>query len=147
MLQNGESSPVHLACFRGNTRMLEVMMKLTTEDAWYKLLQIPDAHEGYTPLHMSAFSLQTQAIKPIADSLIPERLAHILKITDNNGYTPLQLAKYRGSQAVADILQDYQTKALIDVALQQTDATGTNIRLLYEYLSYLQVGYCPRLNQ
>ena len=143
MLQNEESSPGHLACFRGNTRMLEVVMRLTTEDTWYKLLQIPDSHEGYTPLHMSAFSVQTQAIKPVADSLIPERLAYILKITDNNGYTPLQLAKYRGRQAAAELLQYYQTKALIDVALQQTDETGTNTRLSfqYKYISRLQVRY------
>ena len=110
-------------------------------------MQTRSAHEGQTPLHVSAENNKTQAIKAVADSLISERLVHMLKITDNDGNTPLQLAKYRGRQAAAELLQYYQTKALIDVAIQQTDATGTNIRLLHEYLSCLKVGYFPRLNQ
>ena len=131
LLQDGEEmTPVHWACFHGNT-MFELMVRLTTEETWYKLLQIRSASEGKTPLHMSgsALSNQTQAIKAVADSLISLRLAHILKITDDKGLTPLQFAERYCSKAVADLLQDYQTKALIHVALQQTDETGTNIRL------------------
>ena len=142
-----ELTLIHSACFHGDTRMLEVMIRLTKEEAWYKLLQIPDVHLRQTPLHWSASNNQTQAIKTIADSVTTLRMVYLLKVTENDGYTPLQLAKYGGKQAAAKLLQDYQTKALIDVAIQQTDATGTNIRLLYEYLSCLLVGYFPRLNQ
>ena len=45
------------------------MIRLTTGEAWYKLLQTRSAHEGQTPLHVSAENNKTQAIKAVADSV------------------------------------------------------------------------------
>ena len=82
----------------------------------------------------------TQHIRVIADSVSSQQLIHLLRITNDKGRTPLQLAAEKNDQAVVDLLQDYQTKALINVALRHADESGENssyypgriiIRLLY----------------
>ena len=118
-------TPIHYACFNDDSRVLDLMIRLLKEEIWYKLLQITSAL-GSTPLHWSALRGHTQAISTIADSLTAQHLIQLLRITDDHGRTPLQLTEYYGKHAAAELLQDYQTKALIDVALQQADQTGSN---------------------
>ena len=118
-------TPIHIACmWAGNSEVLEMMMRpITVEDMRYKLLQLPDV-VGYTPLHVSASLGSTQCIRVIADSVSSQQLIHLLRITDVEGRTPLQEAAEFNHQAAEELLQDYQTKALIDVALQQTEQSG-----------------------
>ena len=118
-------TPIHYPCFHDNNRVLGLMNRLLKEETLYKLLQITSA-SGSTPLHVSALRGNTQAITAIADSLTALQLIHLLRITDDYGRTPLQWAEYYGKHAAAELLQNYQTKALIDVALQQADQTGSN---------------------
>ena len=122
-------TPIHLACYYKNTEVLAAMIRLTTEDTWYKLLQIPGYH-GNTPLHTSSFLGNThEVLKSLANSVTAERLIHLLRTTNNDGDTPLQYAKQWREQAAAELLQDYLTKALINVALQQTEEAGADIGL------------------
>ena len=120
-------TPIHCACLNNNSKVLGLMIRLLKEETWYKLIQIAGV-EGVTPLHMSALCGHTQAISTIADSLTAQHLIHLLRITDDQVSTPFQRAEYFGKHAAAELLQDYQTKALIDVALQQTDQTGRNFK-------------------
>ena len=107
--------------------MLEMMVRLSTVEMRYKLLQLPDQH-GYTPLHMSALLVRTQCIRVIADSVSSQQLIHLLRVTnDEIRKTPLQLAAEENKLAAVELLQEYQTKALIDVALQQTEPSGSYI--------------------
>ena len=116
-------TPIHIACMFGHSDVLEVMMRPITVAMRYKLLQLPDV-AGYTPLHLSAPWGRTQCIRVIADSVSSQQLIHLLRITDSYGSTPLQVAAECNKQAAVELLQDYQTKALIDVALQQTEQSG-----------------------
>ena len=124
-------TPIHYACHNHNSRVLDLMISILKEETWYKLLQITSV-KGTTPLHASAYWGHTQAISTIANSLTAQQLIHLLKVTNDDGRTPLQLAECRGKHAAADLLQDYQTKALIDVALQQTDQTGSNFDIKHK---------------
>ena len=123
MEDNRKWTPIHRACWLGDSEVLEMMMRLITVEMRYKLLQLPDVLEC-TPLHMSALWGHTQHIRVIADSVRSQQLKHLLRITDGEGRTPLQLAALRNDQDLVELLQDYQTKALIDVALQQTEQSG-----------------------
>ena len=117
-------TPIHSACREGNNpEVLEMMMRLITEEMRYKLLQLRDVY-GDTPLHLSALWGHTSGIRVIADSVSSQQLIHLLRITDDDGRTPLQLAAEENKQAAVELLQEYQTKALIDVALQQTEQSG-----------------------
>ena len=53
-----------------------------------------------------------------------QQLIHLLRITDDKRRTPLQLAAERNKQAAVELLQEYQTKALIDVAVRHADESG-----------------------
>ena len=121
------------------SEVLEMMMRLITVEMRYKLLQLT-AVFGCTPLHWSALFDHTQCIRAMADSVSSQQLIHLLRITNDEGRTPLQTAAERYHQAAVAQLQDYQTKALINVALRHTDESGENssyypgriiIRLLY----------------
>ena len=122
-------TPIHTACVLGNSEVLEMMMRLITVEMRYKLLQLRKMY-GYTPLHLSALAGHTQCIRVIADSVSSQQLIHLLRITNDKGRTPLQWAAEKNDQAVEDLLQDYQTKALIDVALRHADECGEN-RIYY----------------
>ena len=136
-------TPIHFACLSDNSSLLDLMIRLFKEETRYKLLQITSA-SGSTPLHWSALRGHTQAISTIADSLTAQHLLHLLGITDDYGKTPLRRAQYGGKLAAADLLQDYQTKALIDVALQQADQTGSNsIQISLLYLQRLEFPRRP----
>ena len=120
-------TPIHCACLNNNSRVLGLMIRLLKEETWYKLLQITIGG-GATPLHQSVLRGHTQAISTIADSLTAQQLICLLGIADDYGRTPLQRAKNHGKHAPAELLQDYQTKALIDIALQEADQTGSNFK-------------------
>ena len=122
-------TPIHIACIQRNSEVFEMMMRLITEEMRYKLLQLPTI-SGLTPLHVSASWGHTQCIRVIADSVSSQQLIHLLRITNDKGRTPLQWAAEKNDQAVEDLLQDYQTKALIDVALRHADECGEN-RIYY----------------
>ena len=132
-------TPIHHACLVDNSRVLGLLIRLLKEETWYELLQITDVI-GFTPLHSTALSGQTQAISTIADSLTAQQLIHLLRITDNFGRTPLQRAESAGMHAAAKLLKDYRTKALIDIALQQADQTGSNFKLKTNF-SCVQVWF------
>ena len=100
-------------------------MRLITVEMRYKLLQLP-AVFGLTPLHFSARHGNTQCIRLIADSVSSQQLIHLLRITDDERRTPLQLAAERNDQAAVKMLQEYQNKGLIDVALRHADESGEN---------------------
>ena len=93
---------------------------------------------GFTPLHYSghysACCGQTQAISTIANSLTTQQLIHLLRITNADGRTPLQLAEFEGKHAAAKLLQDYQTNSLLDIALQQADQTGSNFIQFFSFV-------------
>ena len=125
MEANAKWTPIHVAYTQGSCEVLEMMMRLLTVEMRYKLLQRPDVN-GYTPLHWSAQYGHTQLIRVIADSLSSQQLIHLLRITDNKRRTPLQLAAERNHQAAVELLQEYQTKTLIDVALRHADESGEN---------------------
>ena len=119
-------TPLHWLCgIRNSAAVLEVIMRLvTSEQTRYKLLQIPDS-DRWTPLHYAAVYNATKAIRIIADSVSSHHLIHLLTITDNAGFTPVQIATQEGNQEAAKLLQGYHTTAnLIVRALQQTDHTG-----------------------
>ena len=120
---SGGCTPIQLACFYKH-RSLDVMIRLTTEETWYRALLVPDGR-GCTPLHASAFCGQTKVIKSISNSLSAQHLRRLLRKTDRVGHTPLRTAEKGHNRAAAELLQEYQTIALIDIALQQTDETGT----------------------
>ena len=139
MENNYKWTPIYIACMFGNSEVLEMVMRLITVEMRYKLLQLPDV-SGYTPLHSSALLDRTQCITDIADSVSSQQLIHLLRITDYKRRTPLQLAAEDNRQASVELLQEYQTKALINVALRHADESGENssyyprriiIRLLY----------------
>ena len=117
-------TPIHTACVLGNSEVLEMMMRLITVEMRYKLLQLRKMY-GYTPLHLSALAGHTQCIRVMADSVSSQQLVHLLRITDNIRRTPLQMAA-EFNQAAVELLQEYLTKALIDVALRHTDQSGEN---------------------
>ena len=123
MEDNNKYTPIHRTCMFGNSEVLEMMMRLIIVEMKYKLLQLPDQY-GLTPLHWSALLGHTQCIRVIADSVSSQQLIHLLRITDSDRRTPLQLAAECNQQATEELLQDYQTKALIDVALRHTDKSG-----------------------
>ena len=101
------------------------MARLTSEETWYRALKIPD-DKGMTPLHaVAVFDDRIRIIKSITDSVTAQHLIHLLRITDNRGNTPLQSAEELSHEQTAELLSDYQTKALIDIAQQQTGETGT----------------------
>ena len=126
MEDNVKYTPIHIACMQTNYEVLEMMIRLiTVEEMRYNLLQLPSVF-GYTPLHLSALHDHTQHIRVIADSVTSQQLIHLLRITDDERSTPLQLAARYNHQATVELLQDYQTKALIDVALRQTNVSGEN---------------------
>ena len=122
---NIRQTPLHWACWSGNSAVLEVMMRqVTPELTRYKLLQIPDSL-GYTPLHYTAESNATEAIRIIADFVSSHHLIHLLTITDRLGLTPVQMAAVlRDNQEAEKLLQSLYTTAFIDLALQQTDETS-----------------------
>ena len=122
-------TPIYTACWAGDSEVLEVMMRLITVEMRYKLLQLPD-ELGYTPLHWSALRGHTQCIRVIADSVSSQQLIHLLRITNDDGRTPLQLATEENTHTAAELLQEYRTKALIDVALQQIEQSGNYSILL-----------------
>ena len=126
MEDNRKWTPIHRACWLGDSEVLEMMMRLITVEMRYKLLQLPDVL-GYTPLQLSALYDHTQHIRVIADSVSSQQLIHLLRITDDEGRTPLQLAAELNQQAAVELLQDFQSKALIDLALQQTEPSGSYI--------------------
>ena len=64
------------------------------------------------------------AAEIIVASIAANYFLDFLTTTDGTGRTPLQQTKDSGDQSVVALLQDYQTKALIDIALQQTDLKG-----------------------
>ena len=124
---NNKRTPIHVACIHGHYELLEMMMRLITVEMRYKLLQLPGPG-GYTPLHWSAIMWgRTHHIRVIADSVSSQQLIHLLRITNDMRRTPLQRAAEENKQAAVELLQDYQTKALIDVALQQTEPSGSFI--------------------
>ena len=100
------------------------MRLVTSEQTQYKHLQAIKS-ERYTPLHRAAKCGATQAIQIICDYVSSHHLIHLLN-TKNGlwGHTPVQTAAWLGNQEAVIILQDYYSKALIDIALQQTDLTG-----------------------
>ena len=100
------------------------MRQVTSEQTRYKLLQIPQRRRD-TPLHRVASRGATQAIQIICDYVSSHHLIHLLN-TKNGlwGHTPVQTAAWLGNQEAVINLQDYYSKALIDIALQQTDLTG-----------------------
>ena len=106
-------------------------MRLITVEMRYKLLQLPD-ELGYTPLHLSALLGHTQCIRVTADSVSSQQLIHLLRKTDFKRRTPLQLAAQYSEQATVELLQEYQTKALIDVALRHADESGENLSHYFE---------------
>ena len=118
-------TPIYTACIQRNSEVLEMMMRLITVEMRYKLLQLP-AELGYTPLHWSALQDHTQCIRVIADSVSSQQLIHLLRITDKFGKTPLQRAAEENKHAAVELLQEYQTKALIDVAVRQNNESGEN---------------------
>ena len=124
-MENNKWTPIHVACMQRSSEVLEMMMRLITVEIRYKLLQLP-AEFGYTPLHWSALWGHTQHIRVIADSVSSQQLLHLLRITDDKIRTPLQLAAEDNDQAIVDLLREYQTKALIDVALRHADESGEN---------------------
>ena len=87
------------------------MKSLTSKEAWYKLIQIPDNREQ-TLLQVSSW----HGHKVTAEIIVAS--------TVGTGRTPLQQEKDSGDQSVVALLQNYQAKALIYVALQQTDEAG-----------------------
>ena len=114
-----------MVCDNKNTRVLNEMARLTSEETWYRALKIPD-DKGMTPLHaVAASDDRIRIIKSITDSVTAQHLIHLLRITDNRGNTPLQSAEELSHEQTAELLSDYQTKALIDIAQQQTGETGT----------------------
>ena len=123
-------TPIHLACVKDNSTVLPLLIRLLKEETWYKLLQITIGGV-VTPLSLSALYGHTQAIGTIASSLTAQHLLHLLR---NIGTGPLQLAELCGEHAAASLLQDYKTKALIDVALQQTERTGSICFLVSQFL-------------
>ena len=131
-------TPIHYACVNGETRVLDVMIRLTTEERWYKLLNIQDIHTR-TPLHLSARIGHIKVIKTIANSITAEHLINLLRITDIDGYTPLQPFENCGKKEAAELLPDYLTKALLHVALKQTEEAGMDIKHYYQYTICL---YC-----
>ena len=122
-MEDKKRTPIHTACIQKNTEGLEVLIRLTTVEMRYKLLQLPGVY-GDTPLHWSALLGYTQCIRGIADSVSSQQLIHLLRIADSDRRTPLQLAAEYNRQAAVELLQDYQTKALIDVALRYADESG-----------------------
>ena len=121
MEDNFKGTPINIG---RNYEVLEVMMRLVIVGMIrHKLLELP-AELGYTPLHWSALQDHTQCITIIADSVSSQQLIHLLRITDNKRRTPLQLEAELNKQAAVEPLLDYQTKALIDVALRQTEQSG-----------------------
>ena len=80
----------------------------------------------HTLLHWSARYGTTQHIGVIAESVSSQQLIHLLRITNDEGRTPLQLAAEDNHQAAVELLQEYQTKAVIDVALRHADESGEN---------------------
>ena len=126
MGDNNKQTPIHIAGWRRNSEALEMMMRLITVEMRYKLLQLPDEY-GLTPLYCSAQYGRTECIRVIADSVSSQQLMNLLRITDYKRRTPLQLAEERNNQATVELLQDYQTKVLIDVALRQTEQSGSCI--------------------
>ena len=125
MEDNYKRTPIHIACIVERSEVLEMMMRLITVEMRCKLLQLP-AVLGYTPLHLSALLDHTQCIRVIADSVSSQQLIHLLRITNDKKRTPLQTAAECNNQAAVAQLQEYQTKALIDVALRHTDESGEN---------------------
>ena len=133
---NRKRTPIHITRWRRDSELLETMMRLITEEMRYKLLQLLDVY-GDTPLHLSALLDHTQCITVIADSVRSQQLIHLLRITDNARTTPLQLAAEYNNQAVVELLLRYQTKALIDVALQQREQSGNYSILLMSLMTSL----------
>ena len=84
------------------------MVRLTTEKTWYRVLQIT-GEDGSTCLHNLVWYGQTQVIKLITEPLTAQHLIHLLRITDEFGRTPLQLAEYHKGQVAAELLRDYQS--------------------------------------
>ena len=125
-------TPIHIACVKDNSTVLPLLIRLLKEEKWYKILQITIGGV-VTPLSLSALYGHTQAISTIASSLTAQHL-HVLHLLRNIGTGPLQLAELCGEHAAASLLKDYKTKALIDVALQQTDRTGSICFLVFQFL-------------
>ena len=123
MENNYKWTAIHVACWWRSSEMFEMMMRLITLEMRYKLLQLPDG-AGYTPLQWSALFGHTQCIRVIADFVNSQQLIHLLRITDDEGKTPLQLVAGSNKQAAVELLQEYHTKALIDVALRHADESG-----------------------
>ena len=123
---NDKSTPIHYAYFHvnlGNNKILATMKSFTSKEAWYKLIQIPDNQEQ-TLLQVSLWHGHKVAAEIIVASVAANYFLHFLTTTDGTGRTRLQQAKDSGDQSVVALLQDYQTKALIDIALQQTNEAG-----------------------
>ena len=107
-----KKTPIRLVCDNKNTRVLDEMARLTSEETWYRALKIPD-DKGMTPLHaVAASDDRIRIIKSIADSVAAQHLIHLLKITENCGKTPLQSAEEWSEEQAAELLRDYQTKAV-----------------------------------
>ena len=95
-------------------------------------MNIQDIHTR-TPLHLSARIGHIKVIKTIANSITAEHLINLLRITDIDGYTPLQPFENYGKKEAAELLADHRTKALIHVALKQTEEAGMDIKHYYQY--------------
>lgn len=98
MLDDCDDSALHWAAYKGNSQTLALLSYLGLP------FDAADAY-GSTPLHLAAMRGATNVVEFLLESPEAPRL---LKMTDNKGRTPLQVAMERGEMMASRLLKAAQ---------------------------------------
>ena len=103
--KNGQT-PFHLAAGKGHTETMRSLLDSLAEGARHEALTITD-NWGCTALHCSAWKGHAGTTRCILE-LVPGRSLELMRMTQNDGLTPLELAQHKNRTETIEVLLKWE---------------------------------------